>query len=99
MGKEKAPVPTQKQAEKPGKVEHVSAPPKAPKGGGADAGGRCLAQGCKRESDRFDFCAEHFEHFKFGLVTKTGKQVSDYDKKIDHYNAYVARTGSGRKVA
>lgn len=71
----------------------------AAKGAGTDPIGKCTAQGCKANSKRFEFCAEHFEQFKFGLITKLGKQVSDYEKKFDHYQAYIARTQSGRKAA
>jgi hypothetical protein len=59
---------------------------------------KCLVTECKTPDSRFEFCAEHFEQFKFGLITKVGKKVSDYDKKIDHYVAYKARL-SGQKAA
>ncbi len=58
----------------------------------------CLAQGCKAKGSSFGFCNEHYDHFKFGLITKAGKPVSDYDKKIEHYQAYKARQ-TARKVA
>ncbi len=74
-----------------------SAPSKG--GAGTDPTGKCTAQGCKTNSSRFDFCAEHYEQFKFGLITKLGKQVSDYEKKFDHYQAYLSRTQVGRKAA
>lgn len=66
--------------------------PKA-KGPTAVAGG-CHCWGCKKEGTRFNFCDEHYEHFKFGLIKKTGEQVSDYDKKFGHYQAFKARQGS-----
>jgi hypothetical protein len=73
----------------------------SPKGAGAEPVGKCTAQGCKSNSKRFEFCAEHYEQFKFGLITKAGKQVPDYEKKFDHYQAYLARTqgAAGRKAA
>ena len=61
--------------------------------------GPCTAQGCKRGSDRFEFCAEHYDHFKFGLIKKDGKPVSDYERKFEHYQDYLAKQKSARRVA
>ena len=58
----------------------------------------CLSSGCKTPEKRFGFCPEHFEQFKFGLIKKNGDPVPDYEKKIDHYQAYKSRQ-SGRKAA
>ena len=58
----------------------------------------CHAWGCKGKAKRFNFCDEHYDHFKFGLIKKTGQPVSDYEKKIEHYLAHKARTGT-HKVA
>lgn len=49
---------------------------------------KCASKGCKASAHRFSFCDEHYEHFKFGLIKKTGEQVSDYEKKFGHYQAY-----------
>ena len=54
-------------------------------GGGYGDNLKCVAGSCKAKPERFGFCSEHYDHFKFGLVTKSGAQVPDYDKKIDHY--------------
>ena len=43
---------------------------------------RCKAQGCNKKSDRMDFCNEHYEWFKFGLLTKMGEKPIDFDKKF-----------------
>ncbi len=51
----------------------------------------CHSWGCKHKAHRFNFCSEHYEHFKFGLIKKTGEPVSDYEKKFGHYQAYVAK--------
>lgn len=59
---------------------------------------KCLADGCKSVPSRFDFCQEHYDQFKFGLINKLGKPVPDFQKKYDHYLAYQKRLG-GRKVA
>ena len=53
--------------------------------------GACFAVGCKAHSKRFNFCDEHYEHFKFGLIKKTGELVSDHEKKFEHYKAHLAK--------
>ncbi len=58
----------------------------------------CHAVSCKTKAARFNFCDEHYDQFKFGLIKKTGEPVSDFDKKIDHYQAYKKKLAS-RKVA
>ena len=58
--------------------------------------GGCNAWGCKTPEKRFNFCEEHYEHFKFGLIKKTGEPVSDYDKKFEHYQAYKAKSSAHR---
>jgi hypothetical protein len=57
----------------------------------------CTAEGCKSNEWKFSFCGEHYEQFKFGLITKQGKKVSDYEKKIDHYMSY--KKDIGQKAA
>ena len=59
---------------------------------------KCVSQGCKASALRFSFCSEHYDHFKFGLIKKTGEPVSDYDKKYGHYMAWKQAV-SARKVA
>ncbi len=58
---------------------------------------RCKCQDCKKESARFSFCTEHFDWFKFGLITKKGEKVSDFERKFEHFLAYQSKTA--RKVA
>ena len=58
----------------------------------------CHCWGCKAQSKRFNFCAEHYEHFKFGLIKKTGEPVPDYEKKFGHYQAMKSKQGA-HKVA
>jgi hypothetical protein len=45
----------------------------------------CVAETCKAKSTRLNFCDEHFQWFKEGLVTKTGVRPSDFDKKYVNY--------------
>ncbi len=61
-----------------------------------DIGGRCIGEGCKKNAARFGFCAQHYDYYKFGLMRKDGKLVSDYDKKFGHYQAHLKKA---RKVA
>jgi hypothetical protein len=56
-----------------------------PAAGGAE---KCVCGGCKASASRFSFCAEHYDHFKFGLIKKTGERVSDYEKKLGHFEAF-----------
>jgi hypothetical protein len=77
-----------------------STPKPESKGKGPVAGGtgKCVAWSCKKDSKQFDFCVEHYDHFKFGLIKKTGELVPDYEKKFEHYQAYLKRRGV-QKVA
>jgi len=49
---------------------------------------QCKCEGCKKPESQFTFCQDHYEWFKFGLITKHGKKVSDYDKKYEHFQSY-----------
>ncbi len=51
----------------------------------------CKCDTCKKPQDRFTFCNQHYEWFKFGLITKEGKKVSDFEKKFDHYTAFLEK--------
>lgn len=64
----------------------------------AIAAEKCTAYGCKANAHRFSFCDEHYDHFKFGLIKKTGEPVSDYEKKYGHYVAWK-EAQTARKVA
>ncbi|MNK08124.1 hypothetical protein D3C87_260520 [compost metagenome] len=48
---------------------------------------KCCAEGCKKNHDKAGFCAEHFDWFKAGLITREGARASDFDKKYYHYAA------------
>ena len=72
------------------KKEHSALESKGKKGAGPLPGG-CHAVSCKSPEQRFDFCEEHYEQFKFGLIKKSGEQVPDYEKKFEHYQAYKAK--------
>lgn len=52
----------------------------------------CCAKGCKTRHTRFNFCNEHFEQFKFGLIKKDGHPVPDYEKKLSQYQDFQAKT-------
>lgn len=63
------------------------------------AAGLCCADGCKGKSKRFSFCDEHYQQFKFGLITKEGDPAADYDRKYEHYQAYKLKLSKSVKVA
>lgn len=45
----------------------------------------CKVKGCKHNPSKYEFCAEHFDQFKFGLITKNGEHCADYEKKEEQY--------------
>ena len=49
---------------------------------------QCKCEGCQKPEARFTFCSEHYEWFKFGLITKMGKKVGDFDKKFGHFQSF-----------
>ncbi len=59
----------------------------------------CLASGCKGKEERHNFCPEHFNQFKFGLITKLGEKVMDFDKKFDHYQRWLKSRAADHKAA
>ncbi|MEW6055425.1 MAG: hypothetical protein AB1540_02330 [Bdellovibrionota bacterium] len=61
-------------------------------GGGKNVGAKvgCLALTCKEKDVRLGFCEEHFRQFKFGLITKTGQKVLDFEKKFEHYQKWLS---------
>src|SRR5262245_46919748 len=73
-----------------------SAPPSKAGKGHAPMPDGCHSWGCKSSAKRFNFCNEHYDHFKFGLIKKTGEPVMDYDKKFEHYTAYLKKRGAQR---
>lgn len=79
------------------KPEHKKpdAPAAKSKGHNALPGG-CHSWGCKAHATRFNFCDEHYDHFKFGLIKKTGEPVPDYEKKFEHY---MSHKNKGKKSA
>lgn len=61
---------------------------KKQEGGGAI---HCKVKGCKHSPSKFSFCAEHFDHFKFGLINKHGEPCLDYDKKSEQFEHRKAK--------
>lgn len=51
------------------------------------AAAKCMGEDCKQKPSRAGFCAQHFEWFKLGLITKMGAKAPDFDKKFHHYEA------------
>lgn len=58
----------------------------------------CIGPDCKQKAKRFSFCTEHYDQFKFGLINKEGGHAKDYEKKLEHYEAYKQRQ-KDRKAA
>lgn len=48
----------------------------------------CKFAGCKHSTVKYSFCNEHFDMFKFGLITKNGAWVPDYEKKQEQYTKF-----------
>lgn len=42
---------------------------------------RCSVKDCKKSPTLVNFCSEHYEWFKFGMITKNGDKPVDFDKK------------------
>ncbi len=51
----------------------------------------CKVKGCKHSPSKFEFCGEHFDQFKFGLINKHGEPCMDFDKKLDQYEHHKAK--------
>jgi hypothetical protein len=49
---------------------------------------KCSCENCNKKSDLQNFCTEHFEWFKWGLVTKEGKRPTDFDKKFQAFTKH-----------
>ncbi|MEC9282868.1 MAG: hypothetical protein VX642_09160 [Bdellovibrionota bacterium] len=49
---------------------------------------QCLYSECGSKPKRANFCNEHYEWFKFGLVTKNGEKAKDFDKKMMSYENF-----------
>ncbi len=93
--KKSAPV---QQPHPPTEHKKTEAPVKNSKNSGPVPGG-CACWGCKKPEQQFSFCHEHYDHFKFGLIKKSGEPVSDYEKKFEHFQAWKAKQKSAQKVA
>ena len=61
----------------------TAAPAGAPATGGDS--NACKYSKCRGGVAKYGFCADHFDQFKFGLLTKHGAHVPDFEKKFDHY--------------
>ena len=85
-----------KPADKSASPEHKAAAPAHKGKEYIPLPGNCQSWGCKCHAERFSFCEEHYEHFKFGLIKKSGEAVSDYEKKIEHYKVWKAKQSAHR---
>lgn len=67
------------------KLKHKESENSNPGAPAANLPTNCKAEGCKKKSDRMDFCAEHYDWFKWGLLTREGKKPLDFDKKYQSF--------------
>ncbi len=72
-------------SQKPGKAPEA---PAAAKGGDINVLDRCKFEACKQKTTKMSFCAEHYEWFKFGMITREGKKPVDFDKKMMAYQKH-----------
>ncbi|MGE4231832.1 MAG: hypothetical protein AB7F43_00745 [Bacteriovoracia bacterium] len=102
MGGDKAPEKSpEKATEKKEKTKEVSkpAPSASARPGKKEAKLGCKEVTCKSGDKRAGFCDEHFRQFKFGLITKDGEPVPDYERKFEHYQAWLRAHASELKRA
>ncbi len=45
----------------------------------------CPVEACGKKPKRSSFCAEHFEWFKEGLISRKGQKPKDFDKKFQAF--------------
>jgi hypothetical protein len=91
-----APTAPAKEGAQGGASHHPKATTQSPKKGNVVAlPGMCMAEDCKKKSEKANFCMEHFDWFKEGLITKEGRKPSDFEKKHFNYTQRQLR----RKVA
>lgn len=55
---------------------------------------KCCADGCSKKVELLKFCHEHYDWFKFGVLTKEGKRPTDFDKKYQAYQAHAKKRAS-----
>ncbi|MBX7232148.1 MAG: hypothetical protein K1X29_08705 [Bdellovibrionales bacterium] len=48
----------------------------------------CPVEKCGKKATRMEFCDEHFNWFKEGMISRKGEKPKDFDKK---YQAYLSR--------
>ena len=90
MGKQGTPGEHKKPEGNPAE-SHAPKPSAAPSPSKGSVGTKvgCHATGCKEKDSRYNFCNEHFRQFKFGLITKAGEKVLDYERKWEHYQLWL----------
>jgi hypothetical protein len=70
------------------KLKHQGNQPS--EGGNVLSLSRCACEGCNKKTDLMNFCSEHYDWFKFGLITKEGKRPTDFDKKYQAFRKHKA---------
>lgn len=68
------------------KLKHQEPNPGAPTATSPTAAAtHCTADGCKKKAEKMSFCSEHYDWFKFGLITREGHKPIDFQKKWESY--------------
>ena len=67
--------------EKPSSHNPAAGPTPAPSNNVISFSHHCAVKDCKKAPHLVSFCAEHYEWFKFGMITKLGAKPVDFDKK------------------
>lgn len=65
--------------------EKKAAPSPTPSNNVVSLPHRCAVKDCKKAPQLTNFCQEHYDWFKFGLITKLGEKPIDFDKKHQAY--------------
>jgi len=45
----------------------------------------CKFEECKKKSEKFGFCMEHYELYMAGVIRGDGKKPIDYAQKLSHH--------------
>lgn len=73
--------PKQEHSDKAAAKPHDKKPQPAPLSNVVAFTNRCAVKDCKKSPTLVNFCNEHYDWFKFGMITKNGDKPVDFDKK------------------
>lgn len=79
----------------PAQAPAQKASPKEPSAKGPVASENCKFEECKKKTEKFGFCMEHYDLYMEGVIRGDGKKPSDYSQKL----ARFLKSKSERKAA